>query len=45
MPIWLPAPAVTPLLTGPIVLGVYGVAYFALTPNIWKKVLRRGAMK
>ena len=37
----LTAPALSPLMTAPIVLGVYGVAYFGLTPNVWKKVLRR----
>lgn len=41
----LPAPQLSPLLVAPIVVGVFGIVYFALTPNIWKKVLRRRAMK
>jgi putative peptidoglycan lipid II flippase len=41
----LTAPALSPLLTAPLVLGVFGIAYFALTPNVWKKVLRRRGMK
>jgi len=39
----LPPPEWRPLFVAPVVLGVYGAVYFALTPNIWKKVLRRRA--
>lgn len=41
----LPAPAWRPLFVAPLVVGAYGIVYFALTPNVWKKVLRRRAMK
>lgn len=37
----LPFPQLSPLIVAPIVVGVFGVVYLALTPNIWKKVLRR----
>ncbi|MBL8949283.1 MAG: murein biosynthesis integral membrane protein MurJ, partial [Myxococcaceae bacterium] len=37
----LAPPRWSPLFVAPVVLGVYGLVYFALTPNIWRKVLRR----
>jgi putative peptidoglycan lipid II flippase len=41
----LAAPAWSPLFTAVLSVGAFGVVYFALTPNVWKKVLRRRALK
>jgi putative peptidoglycan lipid II flippase len=37
----LTPPQLSPWLAAPIVIGAFGVVYFGLTPNVWKKVLRR----
>ncbi|MBK7859592.1 MAG: murein biosynthesis integral membrane protein MurJ [Archangiaceae bacterium] len=41
----LPAPHLNPIWSAVVVCGVFGVVYFALTPNVWKKVLRRRSLK
>jgi putative peptidoglycan lipid II flippase len=37
----LTPPQLSPWVAAPIIIGVFGVVYLGLTPNVWKKVLRR----